>query len=317
MIRPEKLWEIAGGDPELILRCPPATGKCFRRIGEAILVVSLLSFIAAGYVFVMLSGNWFTGGLFALFFAGLISLIYKLALSALRKPTLSARAERSSWLAMTAWFLFLSLMATITANVLAVLLLTNPLNTAVQAHRQRLLVAFEAANQAYYRREIRQLEREIASEKDFAITEGRISLLQEKLAAVRQKEAVKVQQMNMQLRKAPFFTYRLSLLYLEYSGGWVFTVFVWGLFLLPLMLQQFMLRSGSYYDRMREVDYNLVTGDYERFKAWYRQQIRIRYGLSADYSEPYEDPPLNTRRKQLHYEELPEAQLLSILYEKP
>lgn len=316
MFSKEQLCQIAGDDYRLIGDCPPKTRQRFRQIGQVVVVISFLCLVASGYSFSMLFNNWLIAGSLALFFAWMIFNFYRVILSTLSKSTLPHQPSRSYLLSYGIRILFLLLIATLVANSLEIMLLSNPISNDVAQYRQQLLNRFHRTTDAYYQRETQALQREIEAEQTLPLAGNRLNTLKIELARVIHKKEEADRQIKQLVDTTDFFAYRLSVLHQKYTWTWWITLCFWGLFLIPASLKLFMSKDDAYYQRKREVDYQLVTDEYRRFKIRYHYHFLERYGQPLHFTELYEDAPFNTRRKNTQYNEMPESSLLATIYDQ-
>jgi len=80
---------------------------------------------------------------------------------------------------------------------------------------------------------------------------------------------------------------------------YVFFTLVSILFLLPVFIKYFERGKDDYYGIKKMIDRNeIVEPNYEDFKAIYKATFLAATGSSKEYTELYENPPYNTKRKK-------------------
>jgi len=300
-------WTLSGDDSKVIGKCDGSTRKRFTAIGMLVGFIFALCFVSCYFALTKLLQNYWTGIPIGIFFASMITNIYLFLLYTLSKtgfPYIPNRPAR--YISITIRLIFIAFFAIIVSKPVESLVFSDLVNEEIIVFKENKRKKFIAYTEETYDAEIAKYEAYLFKKED----EFYRNLVNDKKK--RKQEAIN--SINILVQKSDYYIQGMLILNTQHPICWAITLFVLIIFIIPAYLKIFIHKDSIFYKTKHFVESELVKYEYEVFKENYNNFFREQYGIHAQYTENYIDPPFNTKRKKEQVTTLNEDDLLKSLY---
>jgi hypothetical protein len=282
------LYHLSGSDYRMVDSCSRRLRRCFLLLGIAVLLFTLLSGLSSYLAFLQILGNERGGLLLAIFFAWMLSNMYRLLLYAAAKDPLPQSKGRAN--AGPTWVLrvlFACFLALLISKPLECLLYKRALDTDVLIYKTKAAMENRQQIDAYYRlqiAEVEQLNIDPAYRRQF---------IRSKETACRQA----MEEAGALLNSSGFYIQRLRFLNNRHPSCWYITSALILLFLFPLILRRW-LRDCAYEGHHELAARRIVRLNYCAFHKKYLALFLRNHQRHVSCNDNSADPPYNTLEKQ-------------------
>jgi len=301
----DKIYELAGDDYALIQNCEDTTRSRFFQLGIFVPLLLLLSLVSSYLIFNELLDNQLLIICLSLFFAWMLTNIYRLLLYTLTRsalPDIVAGISYSKF-SLAVRVVFVCFISLLISMPIESGFYAPVLNKDMSIFRKEEKIRNASKIQNYYNVQYEEISR-ISCNDEF-----RQSFYKEK-----EQERIKVTTTMYHLvDSSNHYLQRLRILNTTHTSCWLIAIFFMIFFSIPIYLKH-SLRKSDYYEKKGSVERRIVELNYYAFKKKYTSLMYKNTGNQHSYSEPYTDAPYNTVKKTDRREYLTEDNLLSELY---
>lgn len=295
---------LAGDDHRIVRYCDAGSQSGFFFTGLFIPLIFLVCLASSYITFREVFDNMLLGFILSLFFAWMITNLYRLLLytfSANPLPQVNKKAGKFFSGAIRLGFV--CFIAVMIAKPLEAVMYSGALDKDIAAYKARAKQASHYKIVLYYQKQIDEIIH--LSEN----TKSGERFVQDKMRARRQD----ILRANALIDASGFFLQRLRFLSVNHPSCWWITAFFLLVFLYPLALRQ-QLKHSSYYLLKASCDRRKIDLNYYAFRRKYTALFEKFHDRRVIHKEYYEDPPYNTVRKQDTRRILTEKEFISNLY---
>lgn len=300
----ERLISLSGEDYRIVKHCDAGSQTVFLIAGLFIPVVFVISLASSFITFRQVFDSPYAAIFLSLFFAWMITNLYRLLLYTFSRNALPRVNKKSGILFSRVLRIgFLCFIATMISKPIESLLYADLLDLDIAIYKLRAKKDSHYNIVLHYQRQIDEI---MSLSADEVFTQ---KFLQDKLLGRRQS----ILHANALINSSGFFLQRLRILCIKHRSCWWVTAFFLLVFLYPLALK-YHLRKSLYYELKGECDQRKIDLNYYVFCKKYSRLFERFYDHRLTYSESYEDPPYNTIYKQDNRRFLTEKEFISEIY---
>jgi hypothetical protein len=282
------LYHLSGSDHRMVESCGRRLQQYFLWLGLAVLLFCLLSGLSSYLAFLQILGNQKISLLLAIFFAWMLSNMYRLLLYAAAKdPLPQSKGPVNAGPTWALRVLFACFMALLISKPLECLLYQRALDADLLVYKNKIAGESRQQLEAYYQLQIgavNQLGIDPAYRRQF---------IKDKELACRQALAGA----ESLLGSSGFYIQRLRLLNSRHSSSWYITSALILLFLLPLILRRW-LRDCAYEGHHELCARRVVRLNYYAFHKKYLALFLRNHHRHVSCNDNSADPPYNTLEKK-------------------
>jgi hypothetical protein len=298
------IYQLAGDDSFIIHACDEVTKAKFIKIGLFIPLMFVTCFFSSYSTFHELFQNPLVSLTLALFFTWMLTNIYRLLLYTLTKSALPDNGENSyhkgSLLIRIGFVCFISLVISIPIESI---IYSGALNKDLSIYKNEVKLRNSIKIKEYYEAQCHEIKK-LSNDKEFKT----------QFIALKRRQCSKViANMSALVNTSNYYLQRLKLLTTKHPSCWLITLLFMILFNFPVY-KKHKIRMSDYYEIKGVTERNIVERDYYEFKKKYSEMFIRTYNEKREYSEPYQDAPYNTKRKQDKRKFQTEEDLLTELY---
>jgi len=310
------LCSFSGDDYHIVRQCSRKLRQRFLSIGALVALVFVLCVLSSCYTFVTLFDSPVIGVFTGLIFSCMVTIIYVLILYTLTKNIFPHKTKKV-WenISLTIRILFVCFISIIISKPLECLVFSNVFKAEVRNYKIQQLDKYIVSTNSYFEAELKEIRSLLDKQKNLT---GLDSLQTKSYAALLgKKKAEKVRlvnKMKILISKSNYFIRGMIGLNTRHGYCWMITILMIFIFLLPPYLKVFLSEHTDYYDKKKKIENRLVLEEYEVFKQRYALLLKLQFRKSLVFSEPFADPPFNTKPKNEATIFLKESDLLTDLY---
>lgn len=298
------LYKIAGEDHTILKHCSETTQKSFLKTGVIIIFLFATCLSASYITFEQLFKNGIIVFALSLFFAWMITNIYRFLLHILTMSALpditKINYSLSSLVVSCCFVCFISLIVSIP---LESVMYSDGLNEDIKTHRTKIKHYNKQKIEAYYEQQLKEI-RSLSKDALFVrtLTWRKKHQCQESVYA-----------MYKLVNSSSYYLQRISFLCIGYPSSWLITLLFMNLFLYPLFILR-KLKQSNYSILKGTMEKRIIDLNYYAFKKKYEALFLKKFNQRFIYTENYEDAPYNTLKKKDQRNFLTEDHLLTELY---
>lgn len=282
------LYHLSGSDGRILAHCSLRLQRCFLLLGMMVAFFCLIAGMSSYAAFCGIFGDRKLNLLLALFFAWMLSNMYRLLLYAAAKDPLPQSKDNGSvWPTWVLRVLFVSFMALLISKPLECLLYKPALDIDLVAYKSRVSLTNRQQIQRYYYAQIEEVKR-IIKDPEYS----RRFIQNKELACKRAME-----QAEALLSGTGFYIQRLRFLVSRHSSCWYITSSLFVLFLCPLILRRW-LRDCGYETHRESAERRMVALNYYAFRKKYLRLFLSDHKRHVACNDEFVDPPYNTAKKE-------------------
>lgn len=300
----ERLIRLSGDDHRIVKDCDASSQGGFFLIGLFVPLVFVICWVSGFITFSQVFDNVIAGAVISLFFAWMITNLYRLLLYTFSKNPLPQVNKKAGKLFSRGFRAgFVCFIAAMIAKPIESVLYAGLLDRDIVAFKDQAKQASLKRIAFYYQRQIDEI---LQLSRDTRYSQ---QLVQGKVQSRRQS----ILQANAVIDSSGYFLQRLRLLGGNHPSCWWVTAFFQLIFLYPLALK-YHLKDSCYYQLKGASERRKIDLNYYVFRKKYAALFEKLYDRRITFSEHYEDPPYNTLRKQDQRRFLTEKEFISELY---
>lgn len=301
---------LSGDDYRIIERCNKKVQNLFAGIGFFVALIFLSCAISSYFTFTQVFNAYFIGVAASLFVALMMSNIYLLLLYTLSENVLPHKPSFiGKWFSNVIRITFVCFLAVIVSKPIEVLIYSNSLAPEVTAFKRGEIAKYQALTTDYFDREIHEMRIEkLVNPQLSQLLDARIEKL------TNEKDRLNKRMLTLVSDSNYYFKTLLILAY-NHPTSWLVTLIFGLIFIVPVYLKRIVPGSGIFYGEKRNVEFELIRREYEKFKLMYSELFQRKWKVNVEYSEHYSDAPFNTAPKSDKTRFFDEQQLLTDLYD--
>jgi hypothetical protein len=268
------------------------------------MVILLFCFASGLYAFMQIFNSMFVAFYLSLFFSFTITNIYLLLLYTLAKNTLPHIPNlRAAFLSRGIRIGFVCFISIIVSKPIETLIYSYKLDDDIDEFKARTILASQDSIIFHTNAKVSEINTLI-----FSGTEK--TLIADSLNRVKDEKIANVTRL---VQGSNYFLQRIIFLHSRHQTCWLFTIIIILIFLSPIYFK-YLIVDSRYYDLKKEIEMRTVTVHYYAFKRSYSSDFFKLTGKTVEFSEPFIDPPFNTKRKTDDRVFQKEEELISELY---
>ncbi|MCC6372965.1 MAG: DUF4407 domain-containing protein [Bacteroidia bacterium] len=305
MMLEDKIVELAGDDIVIVQRCSPETRSRFFQMGLFVPLLFLLSVISSYFIFSELLSHPLMPFALSLFFAWMLTNIYRLLLYTLTRSALPdiATGITYSKTSLALRLTFVCFISLLISKPIECRLYATGLNEDISVYKQEEKTRQTKKINNYYNAEFNELNKVLANNY-YVITQFK----------KKENERIKtIQAICLLVDSSEHYLQRLRILNTKYPSCWLISLFFMLLLNVPLSIKH-TLRQSDYFTMKGLIEQRIVEVNYYAFRKKYSTLFYKKTGSHRSFGGTFEDPPYNTIKKQDKRKFLEEENLLSELY---
>ncbi len=300
----ELLFVFSGDNARIIWQCDHSIQKRFLSIGFCVLLILMFCFASSFYAFSQVFNTLIIGLLLSLFFAFTITNIYLLLLYTLAKNTLPHIENLgAAFYSRGIRIVFVCFISIIVSKPIETLIYADKLDTDILEFKAKAILASKDSI-------IFHTNAKIGEINSLAFSGQKKKFISDSL---RRASIDKIVGVTILVQSSNYFLQRIIFLHAKHETCWLFTIVIMVIFLSPIYFK-YLIVDSRYYELKREIEMRIVTVNYFAFRRKYRNSFFKLTGKTIEFSEPFIDPPFNTKRKSDEREFHDESELIDLLY---
>lgn len=290
MVKPRGFIKLLGGEYELMQKAGGTVLFKFYLSSVIILLISIISFASIAYAIELLFHVILVEILLSSFLSLLFLVLFILIVNTFTKDARQRRFLNFSNITRVGFVVFIGF---IISKPIEVFIFSNRTQPAIEDYQAALEKVHALKIDQLFASDLSKLEAERSKNVRLGLV-AEILRIDQQVALIQQKKKELAAVSAFRIQQGAYFIYRIQVISRKYPGGWLITLAVVTLFLLPVYLIYSISSDEEYFKRKNAEEKRMVERAYHAFSSKYSELFLSQYGLQLQFYSKYEDPPFNT-----------------------